>query len=104
MVEYRTLPFLAQLEEWLRHKPRKVAFSCHGNSLRPIRQVFEHLGLSQMLLLGQQDRPMAYALHLHSFSLDGLGRMASKANWTVILVPRRVRLATDPLNLLSRYC
>jgi catechol-2,3-dioxygenase len=96
MVENRTLLSLAQLEEWLRHKPRNVAISYHWNSLRPIRQVSEHLGLSQMLRLGQQDRPMAYALHLHGFSLDGLGRMASKANWTVILVPRRVRLATDP--------
>ena len=35
MVGSRTLPFVAQLERWLRQNPCNVAISCHGNSMRP---------------------------------------------------------------------
>jgi 2,3-bisphosphoglycerate-dependent phosphoglycerate mutase len=104
MVENRTLPFLAELKEWLLQNPGNVAISCHGNSLRPIRQVFEHLSLKQMLQLeNPQDRAMAYALNLHSVNLEGLEKSALTASWTGMIVPPRVRLATDPLNPLKKY-
>jgi 2,3-bisphosphoglycerate-dependent phosphoglycerate mutase len=104
MVENRTLPFLVQLKEWLRQNPGNVAISCHGNSLRPIRRVFEHLSLRQMLQLeNPQDRAMAYALHVHSFNIESTAKGTIKADWRGILVPRQVKLATDQRNPLRRY-
>jgi 2,3-bisphosphoglycerate-dependent phosphoglycerate mutase len=104
MVEDRTLPFLAQLKEWLRQNPGNVAISCHGNSLRPIRRVFEHLSLKKMLQIeNPQDQAMAYALHLHSVNLQNTRKTGVGAGWKGVLVPRRVKLATDPLNPLKRY-
>jgi 2,3-bisphosphoglycerate-dependent phosphoglycerate mutase len=104
MVESRTLPFLAQLKEWLEQNPGNVAISCHGNSLRPIRRVFEHLSLKQMLQIeNPQDHAMAYALHLHSVSLRGTRKSETGADWKGVLVPQRVKLATDPQNPLKQY-
>jgi 2,3-bisphosphoglycerate-dependent phosphoglycerate mutase len=104
MVENRTLPFLTQLEEWLRQNPGNAAISCHGNSLRPIRRVFEHLSLKQMLQIeNPQDRAMAYALHLHSVNIDSPGKSTIKAGWRGIIVPHHVKLATDQRNPLKRY-
>jgi len=56
MVENRTLPFVAQLKEWLKQNQGNIAISCHGNSMRPIRQIFEHLSIEQMLQL-ENPRP-----------------------------------------------
>jgi 2,3-bisphosphoglycerate-dependent phosphoglycerate mutase len=104
MVENRTLPFLMQLEELLRQNPGNVAISCHGNSLRPIRRVFEHLSLEQMLQLeNPQGRAMAYALHVHSFDVESVAKGVIKADWRGMLVPRQVKLATDHRNPLKRY-
>ena len=104
MVESRTLPFLTQLEEWLRQNPGNVAVSCHGNSLRPIRRVFEHLSLNQMLQIeNPQDRAMAYALHVHSINVKNPKKSDTTPIWRGILVPRQVKLATDPRNPLKRY-
>ncbi|MGA3191110.1 MAG: histidine phosphatase family protein [Candidatus Bathyarchaeia archaeon] len=104
MVENRTLPFLLQLEEWLRQNPGNVAISCHGNSLRPIRRVFEHLSLKQMLQIeNPQDRAMAYALHVHSISIESSRKSTARLDWPGISVPRQVKLATDQRNPLKRY-
>jgi 2,3-bisphosphoglycerate-dependent phosphoglycerate mutase len=104
MVENRTLPFLAELKEWLRQNPGNVAISCHGNSLRPIRRVFEHLTVKQMLQMeNPQDQAMAYVLNLHSIDLEKTNKSRVKADWRGILVPQHVRLATDPLNPLKKY-
>jgi 2,3-bisphosphoglycerate-dependent phosphoglycerate mutase len=104
MVESRTLPFLVQLEEWLRQNPGNVAISCHGNSLRPIRRVFEHLSLRQMLQIeNPQDRAMTYALQMHSVNVESLMKSTIKADWRGILVPQQVKLATDQRNPLKRY-
>ena len=104
MVENRTLPFLVQLEEWLRQNPVNVAISCHGNSLRPIRRVFEHLSLKQMLQVeNPQDRAMTYVLHVHNVSIESPGKSTIRANWRGVLVPRQVKLATDQRNPLKRY-
>jgi 2,3-bisphosphoglycerate-dependent phosphoglycerate mutase len=104
MVEKRTLPFLEQLENWLRQNPGNAAISCHGNSLRPIRRVFEYLSLKQMLQIeNPQDRAMSYALHVHSFNIESPRKNTIKAYWRGILVPRQVKLATDQRNPLKRY-
>jgi 2,3-bisphosphoglycerate-dependent phosphoglycerate mutase len=104
MVENRTLPFLDELEEWLRIHPGNVAISCHGNSLRPIRRVFEHLSLRQMLQLeNPQDHAASYAVHLHSVKIEECGTSKMMDDWSGILVPRNLRLATDERNPLKRY-
>jgi 2,3-bisphosphoglycerate-dependent phosphoglycerate mutase len=104
MVEKRTMPFLIQLETWLRKNNGNVAISCHGNSLRPIRRVFEHLSLQQMLQIeNPQDRAMAYALHVHSVDIKGLTKGSTKTDWRGMLIPPRVKLAMDWRNPLKIY-
>jgi 2,3-bisphosphoglycerate-dependent phosphoglycerate mutase len=104
MVENRTSSFLVELEEWLRRNPGNVAISCHGNSLRPIRRVFEHLSLRQMLQIeNPQDRAMSYALHIHRIKIGSRGKSIARADWRGMLVPQRVKLATDQRNPLRRY-
>jgi len=104
MVEERTLPFIEQLEKWLKTSQGNVAISCHGNSLRPIRRVFEHLSLRQMLQIeNPQDHAMSYALHIHSINVGSHEENTAKADWKGILVPRQVKLATDKRNPLKEY-
>jgi 2,3-bisphosphoglycerate-dependent phosphoglycerate mutase len=104
MVENRTLPFVVQLEEWLRQNPGNIAISCHGNSMRPIRRVFEHLSLKQMLQLeNPQDQAMEYALHIHRVNVSDVGQRRLEKDWDRIRVPSSVKLATDPRNPLKKY-
>ena len=110
MVEKRTDPFVANLEQWLRRNSGNVAVSCHGNSLRPIRRIFEHLSLKQMLKLeNPQDRAMGYALDIHSVNVAGNVKSESgaesrvTADWKGVLVPEDVQLATDARNPLKKY-
>jgi 2,3-bisphosphoglycerate-dependent phosphoglycerate mutase len=104
MVEQRTMPFLVQLKGWLKHRPGNVAISCHGNSLRPIRRVFEHLSLEQMLQLeNPQDRALTYALHVHSLNIESTADRNAEASWEGMLVPPQVKLATDQRNPLKTY-
>jgi len=104
MVESRTLPFVVQLEGWLRQNPGNVAISCHGNSMRPIRRVFEHLSLKQMLQLDNpQDQAMAYALHIHRVNVDEVEERRLEKEWRSVVVPSIVKLATDPRNPLKKY-
>jgi 2,3-bisphosphoglycerate-dependent phosphoglycerate mutase len=104
MVEKRVLSFLKQLSDWLGQNPGNVAISCHGNSIRPIRRIFEHLRLKQMLKLkNPQDRAMIYDLRLHGLQSDRLREGLNIQKWKGVLVSRQVRLATDPLNLLKDY-
>lgn len=104
MVESRTLPFVVQLEKWLRQHPGNVAISCHGNSMRPIRRVFEHLSLSQMLQLeNPQDHAMEYALHIHQINIKADEKEVFEIDWQSILVPKYVKLATSLRNPLRKY-
>jgi 2,3-bisphosphoglycerate-dependent phosphoglycerate mutase len=104
MVEKRTLPFLLQLEEWLRQNGGNVAISCHGNSLRPIRRIFEHLSLKQMLQIeNPQDRAIAYVLHVHSIKVENPKKCPTKTDWHGPLVPQQVKLASDQRNPLKKY-
>ncbi|MCW4046310.1 MAG: histidine phosphatase family protein [Candidatus Bathyarchaeota archaeon] len=104
MVESRTLPFIVQLEQWLRRNPGNVAISCHGNSLRPIRRVFEHLSLEEMLRIeNPQDHAVSYALNIHNIRLKSCLEKEQTADWKGIVVPPDVKLATDFRNPLKKY-
>ena len=104
MVESRTLPFVMQLEWWLRQNLGNVAISCHGNSMRPIRRIFEHLSLKQMLQLeNPQDHAMEYALHIHSVNVDEVEERRLEKDWHNVVVPSSVQLATDGRNPLMQY-
>jgi 2,3-bisphosphoglycerate-dependent phosphoglycerate mutase len=104
MVEKRVLSFLEQLKDWLGQNPGNVAISCHGNSIRPIRRVFEHLSLEQMLRLeNPQDRALIYDLRLCNLRSERLRGRLSIQNWKGLLVSRQVKLAIDPLNPLKKY-
>ncbi len=104
MVESRTLPFIMELEMWLKQNPTNVAISCHGNSMRPIRRVFEHLSLKQMLQIeNPQDHAMEYALHMHQVKIDNNQPDNHPTAWHPVIVPSSVKLATDPKNPLRKY-
>lgn len=104
MVVNRTMPFLDELQQWLPENPGNVAISCHGNSMRPIRKVFEHLSIKQMLQLeNPQDKAMAYTLTCHEVHLEPPADPPTKSNWRGVHVPRAVKLATDPQNPLKKY-
>ena len=104
MVEKRVLSFLEQLRDWLGQNPGNVAISCHGNSIRPIKRVFENLSSEQMLRLeSPQDRAMIYDLRLRHLRGERLRGRLSIQNWKGLLVSRQVKLATDPLNPLKKY-
>jgi 2,3-bisphosphoglycerate-dependent phosphoglycerate mutase len=105
MVENRTLPFVVQLEQWLQRNPGNVAISCHGNSLRPIRRIFEHLSLKEMLRIeNPQDHAISYALHIHNIHLKNCQEGAEgTTDWNGIVVPSDVKLATDSRNPLKKY-
>jgi 2,3-bisphosphoglycerate-dependent phosphoglycerate mutase len=103
MVENRTLPFVTQLEKWLQYHPGNVAISCHGNSMRPIRKVFEHLSLEQMLHLeNPQDEAMEYVLQIHRVNISS-AKSERRREWESVLVPSSVELASDPRNPLEKY-
>ena len=104
MVEKRTIPFLIQLGEWLTQNKGNVAISCHGNSLRPIRRIFEHLSLEQMLQLeNPQDRAMSYALHIHNIKIECTKECTTPLKWSMVIVPQQVKLASDQRNPLRKY-
>jgi len=104
MVEDRTLPFVEQFKNWLMRNPGNVAISCHGNSMRPIRRVFEHLSLKQMLQIeNPQDHALEYALHIHSVDIGDAEKRTFVVDWQTVIVPSTVKLATDPKNPLKRY-
>jgi bisphosphoglycerate-dependent phosphoglycerate mutase len=105
MVEKRVLSFLEQLRDWLGQTQGNVAISCHSNSIRPIRRVFEHLSLEQMLQVeSPQNRAIVYDFHLQNLSVENPRRMATKPDWKSIAISRKAKLATDPLNPLKKYC
>ena len=104
MVESRTLSFVSQLKEWLHQNPGNVAISCHGNSMRPIRRIFEDLSLEQMLQLeNPQDQAMEYALDIHRVNVDGIEERKLEMSWQSVVVPSSVKLATDLRNPLKQY-
>ena len=99
MVEKRVLSFLKQLRDWLGQARGNVAISCHSNSIRPTRRVFEHMNVKQMLQLeSPQDCVIIYDLHLRNVSNESSRGRGAKLNWKGIVTSRKVRLATDTRN------
>jgi broad specificity phosphatase PhoE len=105
MVEKRVFSFLQQLRDWLRQAPGNVAISCHSNSIRPIRRVFEHLNMKQMLQLETSHNCiLVYDFHQHDWQIESSRDRATTLDWKGIVIPGKVRLATDTLNPLGLYC
>ncbi|MCW4011102.1 MAG: histidine phosphatase family protein [Candidatus Bathyarchaeota archaeon] len=104
MVDRRVTSFLEQLREWLKQKPGNVAISCHNNSIRPFRRVFENLSIAQMCKLeSPQDCATIYEIHQNESSVDLSKGNPAELGWEGVVLSRRVKLATDPLNLLRVY-
>jgi 2,3-bisphosphoglycerate-dependent phosphoglycerate mutase len=100
MVESRVLPFINELKTWLRQHPGNVAISCHGNSMRPIRRVFENLSLEEMLKLeNPQDHAMEYTVEVPAKAQE----FRLHPDWCGSLVPSSVELASDPQNPMHKY-
>jgi 2,3-bisphosphoglycerate-dependent phosphoglycerate mutase len=104
MVEKRVMAFFGQFREWLKQHPGNVAISCHSNSIRPIRRVFEKLSLTHMCKLeSPQDRALIYDLDLGNSGLQHPKQKAFTAVWEGVLVAKQMKLATNLLNPLKRY-
>jgi len=104
MVGSRVTSFLDQLKEWLGQNMGNVAISCHNNSMRPIRMIFEHLNTEQMLALeSPHDCVLIYDFHLCNLSNECLRERIGRPNWKGVVIPRKVKFATDSLNLLKAY-
>ncbi|MGE5188201.1 MAG: histidine phosphatase family protein [Betaproteobacteria bacterium] len=105
MVENRVQSFLYELGDWLRQNPGNVAISCHNNSIRPMRRIFEKLDLTQMCTIETpQDRALIYNFDLKNVDLfHSSNHRANQVKWDGVLISNRIKLATDPQNLLRKY-
>jgi bisphosphoglycerate-dependent phosphoglycerate mutase len=105
MVEKRVQSFLGELGNWLRQNPGNVAISCHNNSIRPFRRLFENLDLTQMCTIETpQDKALIYSLDLkNESSLHSSWHRAQQAKWDGVEISNRIKLATDPQNPLKEY-
>ena len=104
MVNRRVMAFLSQLEGWLTRNPSNVAISCHSNSIRPFRMFFENLSLTEMCQIeSPQDRALIYELDLGDSGLINPKQEGGRAEWESVMVPKKLRLATESQNPLSKY-
>ncbi len=104
MVEKRAISFLEQLKEWLKHNPGNVAISCHNNSIRPFRKIFENLSVSQMCKLETpQDRASVCNLDLGNCNKPCPKQTAFKTSWKGVVIAKHIKLATEPQNHLKKY-
>ena len=104
MVEKRIISFLEQLTEWLKQNPGNVAISCHNNSMRPFRRVFENLSIGQMCKLeNPQDRASVWDLELGNWSLISKKQKIFKLYWKGVRILRNIKLASDSQNPLKKY-
>ncbi|GEM_PF-524625 len=104
MVEKRVFSFLVQLRKWLRRTPGNVVISCHGNSMRAIKRVLEDLSVEQMLQFeASQDTAAVYELNWCNSSIERPKEHTINPYWKGVVISRKVKLATDPRNLLGTY-
>jgi 2,3-bisphosphoglycerate-dependent phosphoglycerate mutase len=104
MVERRVISFLDQLKEWLKQNPGNSAISCHNNSIRPFRKIFENLSVLEMCKLeNPQDQAIIYDLDLDDRRTFYPKQKASKAYWKGVINSKNIKLATDSQNLLKKY-
>jgi len=104
MVERRVIAYVNLLREWLKQNPGNVAISCHNNSIRPFRRIFENLDITQMCELeSPHDRALVYNLELGNLKMLRSKQETHKAYWKGMLIPRSIKLATDSRNPLRKY-
>jgi 2,3-bisphosphoglycerate-dependent phosphoglycerate mutase len=104
MVEKRVISFFEQLKKWLLQHPGNVAISCHNNSIRPLRKIFENLTLTQMCKIETtHNQAFFYDLKLEKPKFIEHEINNTVINWNGIIIPEYVKLATDPKNSLKRY-
>jgi len=104
MVDKRVISFLEQLRDWLKQNPGNVAISCHNNSIRPFRRIFENLSIVQMCKLeSSQDCAVIYEVQRYDSTGENLRGKVTEPSWKGIVLSGKVKLATDALNLLSAY-
>lgn len=104
MVENRVISFIEQLKKFSKQNPGNFAISCHNNSIRPFRRIFEELSRAQMCEL---ESPQSCALiydirHDDSDDIDHREGIA-KFGWDGKVISKKIRLATDPQNVLHIY-
>lgn len=104
MVERRVTSFIEQLLVWLKQNAGNVAISCHSNSIRPIRRIFENLTVEQMLTLeSPQDLVWIYRLPLQYSRVNLQRERANKASWKGVVISRKARLVTETESLSKLY-
>lgn len=104
MVEKRVLSFLDEFREWLQRSPGNVAVSCHNNSIRPFRRIFENLSLTQMCKLETpQNHALVFDIDVGNLKTLRSKLKASKVYWKGVQISRGIRLSTDPQNKLKKY-
>jgi 2,3-bisphosphoglycerate-dependent phosphoglycerate mutase len=105
MVEKRVQSFLNALVEWLKQNPGNVAISCHNNSIRPFRRLFEKLNLTQMCTIETpQDKALIYDLDLkNEGSMNLSNHRTMQGNWDGVHLSNHIKLATDIHNILRKY-
>lgn len=104
MVEKRVISFLEQLRKVLKQNPGNVAISCHNNSIRPFRKIFENLSIAQMCKLETpQDRASVCDLDLDNWSMFCPKQKAFKAYWKSVTISKDIKLATDSQNPFKKY-
>ena len=104
MVEKRVISFLDQLTEWLQQNPGNIAISCHNNSMRPFRRIFENLSVTQMCKLeNPQNRASVCELELGDSRLVSQKQKTLKPHWKGVRILKNLKLASDPQNPLKEY-
>lgn len=105
MVEKRVQSFFNDFEGWLQQNPGNIAISCHNNSVRPFRRLFEKLSLIQMCTIETpQDQALIYNLELKNTGLTHLLKhRVVQVKWNGVLLSNHTKMATDPQNVLMKY-
>jgi 2,3-bisphosphoglycerate-dependent phosphoglycerate mutase len=104
MVEDRVTAFFGDLKAWLRRNPGNVAISCHNNSIRPLRRVFEKLSAAKMCQLeSRQDKTLVDNLNLSSLGSADSFRDNIEPSWEGTILPKSMKLASSENNSLRKY-
>ena len=100
IVEGRVDSFIKDLLAFIKKYKVNVAISAHGNSMRPFRRYFERVSYSQMMKWEMPyDDYFEYGVDVPS----GPGEKLSRKSWNSVLLPSRVKLATDRKNVFKKY-
>ena len=102
MAENRVLSFLKQLKKWLMCTPGNIAVSCHSNSMRAIVRYFEKLTVKEMLQKEfLQNKAKIFTLSFTNPTEKSYSN--TKPVWKGRVISSKVKLASDPRNVLKRF-